>query len=153
MTFTLDSNILINLNRIYPRDIFGSLWDSVEEAIGNGFVCICEEVLRELHRGGDDLHKWAKSFTNFTCAITTAELGTVGQIASAHPEWVRGQVNAADPFIIAHAKSEGSVIVTEETRKGPGTADKNLKIPNVADAHNVTCVKFFEFVRSQGWSF
>lgn len=153
MTFTLDSNILINLNRIYPRDIFGSLWDSVEDSINQGDLCICEAVLREILRGGDDLHVWAKGFPNFTCSVDTEELVTVGEIATDHPDWVRGQVNEADPFIIAHAKSEGSRIVTEESRKGPGTEDRNLKIPNVAGEHGVTCMRFFDFVRSQGWNF
>jgi hypothetical protein len=153
MTFTLDTNILINLSRLYPRDIFASIWDSFEEAIGAGDVCICEAVLRELHRGGDDLHDWAKDLPGFVCPATDEELATVGEIAVAHPDWVRGAVNEADPFVIAHAKADGLVIVTEEGRKGPGTHDKNLKIPNVADEHGVTCMKFFDFMRGQGWQF
>lgn len=153
MTFTLDSNILINLVRTYPRDIFGSLWDSIETAVEDEQVCICEAVLREVHRGGDELHEWARGLDGFTCAVTEQELETVAEIAVAHPEWVRGPVNEADPFVIAHAKAEESVIVTEENRKGPGTIDKNLKIPNVAEEHGVRCMKFFDFVRTHGWSF
>lgn len=153
MSFTLDSNILINLIRLYPRDIFGSIWDSIETTVGNGDVCICEAVLREVHRGGDELHSWAKGLNGFTCPTTNEELQTVGEIATAHPEWVRGQVNEADPFVIAHAKESEAVIVTEEGRKGPGTEDRNLKIPNVADEHGVACIKFFDFVRGQGWKF
>ncbi|WP_313407247.1 DUF4411 family protein [Aeromicrobium sp.] len=153
MRSTLDTNILINLGRIYPRDIFGSLWDSIESAITNGEVCICAAVLRELNRGGDVLHSWAKSFPGFTCQPTADELMTVAEIGLAHPDWVQGQLNEADPFVVAHAKWNHAPIVTEENRKGPGTIDENLKIPNVADEHGVKCQKFFEFVRSQGWSF
>lgn len=153
MSFSLDSNILINLIRIYPRDIFESLWDSIEASVASDEVCICEAVLREIHRGGDDLHTWAKNLDGFVCDVTDDELATVASIAVDHPDWVRGQVNEADPFLIAHAKAEGSVIITEENRKGPGTLDKNLKIPNVAIEHGVECMKFFEFMRAQGWSF
>jgi len=153
VSFTLDSNILINLVRIYPRDIFGSLWESIESAVEGEELCICEAVLREVRRGGDNLHSWARGLDGFTCSITDEELLTVADIAVGHPDWVRGQVNEADPFVIAHAKSEGSVIVTEENRKGLGTLDKNLKIPNVADEHGVQCMKFFQFVRAHGWSF
>lgn len=152
-SLTLDSNILINLMRTYPRDIFGSLWESIELAADENHVCICEAVLREIKRGGDELHAWAKAIDGFTCQVTDAELVTVGLIANEHREWVRGQVNEADPFVIAHAKAEATVVVTEEGRKGPGTLDKNLKIPNVADEHGVKCMKFFEFVRAHGWSF
>lgn len=152
MTFTLDSNILIGLMRNYPRDIFGSLWESIEE-LAAGPECICEAVLNEVHRGGDELYKWARSLDGFVCSATDQELAIVAEIATAHPDWVRGQVNEADPFVIAHAEIEGSVVVTEENRKGPGTADKNLKIPNVADERGVKCMKFFEFVRKNGWKF
>lgn len=153
MTFTLDTNILINLSRQYPRDIFGSIWDSIEGAVLLGEVCICEAVLREVNRGGDDLYTWAKGLKGFVCATTDDELKTVAKIAIDHPEWVRGQKNEGDPFIIAHAKHESSEIVTEEKVTGPGTAEKNLRIPAVADEHGVSCVKFLEFVRGQGWTY
>lgn len=153
MTFTLDTNILINLSRLYPRDIFGSIWDALEQLAEDGEACICEAVLREVHRGGDHLHSWAKGLPDFMCPVTDDELNTVAEIAAAHPEWVRGPLNEADPFVIAHAKSEGSIVVTEETRKGPNTEDRNQKIPNVADEHGVSCIKFFDFVRQRGWNF
>jgi hypothetical protein len=66
---------------------------------------------------------------------------------------VQGQLNEADPFVIAHAKAESSTVVTEETRKGPNTAEKNLKIPNVADEHGVEVLTFFDYIRREGWSF
>lgn len=153
MKFTLDTNILINLRRNYPRDIFPGLWESIETSVLSRESCICEAVLREIKRGGDDLHKWAKDLQGFVCAVTGAELTTVADIARAHPGWVQGQLNEADPFIIAHAKAEPSVIVTEENRKGPNTDDKNQKIPNIADEHSVATMKFFDYMRSNGWAF
>ena len=110
-------------------------------------------MLRELKRGGDDLHKWAKDLSGFVCAVSGTELTTVADIARAHPGWVQGQLNEADPFIIAHAKAEPSVIVTEENRKGPNTDDKNQKIPNIADEHSVATMKFFDYMRANGWAF
>ena len=89
MKFTLDSNILINLARTYPRDIFGSLWDSIERAVADEGVCICEAVLREVHRGGDSLHSWARGLDGFVCSVTDEELATVAAIAVKHPDWVR----------------------------------------------------------------
>ncbi|MVZ91682.1 DUF4411 family protein [Microbacter sp. ANSKLAB05] len=153
MTYTLDSNILIGLVQRYPRDIFPGIWDSIEDSIQRGESCICEAVHREVHRIGDGLHKWAKDLPGFVCTTTEDELETVAQIATDHPGWVQGQLNEADPFVIAHAKTEGSAIVTEENRKGPNTAERNLKIPNVADEHSVGVLKFFDYVRREGWSF
>lgn len=153
MSHTLDTNILINMTRLYPRDIFPALWESLESLVAAGECCICQAVLTEIHRGGDDLHKWAKDLPAFVCEATDGEMVTVAEIAVAHPQWVQEQLNEADPFVIAHAKAEHSVLVTEENRKGPGVIDKNQKIPNIADEHNVHVIKFFEFVRAQGWQF
>lgn len=153
MTYTLDSNILIGLVRTYPRDIFPAVWANIESAVQAGDSCICQAILREVHRGGDDLHTWAKTLPGFVCPATDEELATVAEIGVAHPGWVQGQLNEADPFVIAHAKAEGSTIVTEEGRKGPNTLDKNQKIPNIADEHHVDTVKFFDYLRAHGWQF
>ena len=153
MTYTLDTNILIGLMQRYPRDIFPAMWESIETAVAEGDSCICEAILREVRRGGDELHSWAKNLDGFVCSATDEELVTVAEIGLAHPEWVQGQLNEADPFVIAHAKLEQSTIVTEENRKGPNTEDKNQKIPNIADEHNVETVKFFDYVRTHGWQF
>lgn len=153
MTYTLDANILIGLVRLYPRDIFPAMWTSLEAAVAEGDSCICEAILREVHRGGDELHAWAKNLDGFVCPATDEELAVVAEIGADHPEWVQGQLNEADPFVIAHAKLENSTIVTEENRKGPNTEDRNQKIPNIADEHGVKTIKFFDYVRDKGWRF
>lgn len=129
------------------------MWTNIESSIEAGDSCICQAILVEIHRGGDDLHKWAKGLPQFVCVATDEELALVADISKTHPDWVQGQLNAADPFVIAHAKLEKSTIVTEESRKGPNTVDKNQKIPNIADEHGVDTMKFFDYVRENGWRF
>lgn len=129
------------------------MWKHIESAVEADDACICEAILREVHRGGDDMHSWAKNLEGFVCPATDEELAVVAEIAAAHPEWVQGQLNEAAPFVIAHAKVEKSTIVTEENRKGPNTADKNQKISNIAEEHGVETIKFFDYVRQQGWQF
>ncbi len=75
------------------------------------------------------------------------------QITAAHPDWVQEQQNAADPWVVANATVFGRVILTEETLKGPGTVDRNLKIPNVAAGFDVACVNFNQLARREGWAF
>lgn len=154
MKVTLDTNIIVYLQNRYPRDIFKSLWDLIEFEASHGDACICEAIFQELERGGDDLADWAKSIPNFVCSTSSNELGTVKKIGDDYPGWVREQKNAGDPFIIAHAKAEDRLIVTDEKRKGAGAvADKNQKIPNIADEHGVSCQSFFEYMRSRNWTF
>ena len=153
MCYTLDANILINMERVYAREFFASLWDSMEVTAKNGDICLCEVAQNELNRGNDGLVSWAKSIPGFVRKTTDAELSIVAQIAIAHPQWVQGQKNYGDPFIIAQAKVFNMVVVTEETRKGTGADDKNQKIPNIADEWGVTCIRFFDLLRAQGWRF
>ena len=153
MRYTLDSNILINMERLYPPDIFTTLWAAIEALAHQGNACICEAVLRELERGDDDLHSWAKQLSGFVCPTHQNEVGTVTLISNAHAGWVSGTENEADPWVIAHGLQEARTVVTEEGLKGPGTLDKNLKIPNVALEHGVPTMKFFAFVKAQGWTF
>ena len=43
------------------------------------------------------------------CKTTDDEMITAAGISSAHPDWVRGENNCGDPFIMAHVKAEGSL--------------------------------------------
>lgn len=151
-THTLDANILIALERLYPRDVFGFLWEGFESAVAAGEVCLCEEAHDELSRGTDGLHDWAKNLKGFVCKVTDEEFELAQAIAGAHPEWVRERTNAADPFVIAHAKCDEVVIVTNERRAGRGVIDKNQKIPNVASEHGVACMDFLSYVRHKQWT-
>ena len=151
--YTLDTNILINLERRYPRDIFPGVWEAVELLADEQRGCICREVLEELTLGGDNLQNWAKTLNGFVCEVTDDEVTIVVEISAAHPDWVQGQRNAADPWLIAHASVSSRTIVTEETRAGAGVIDANQKVPNVATEHQVETLTFFEFARAEGWSF
>lgn len=151
--FTVDTNILINLSRHYPRDIFPGPWNALESMIDAGRLCMCPDVLEELSRGGDDLHGWAKRYDGFVCEVSDEEVATVAEIAQLFPGWVQGEFNAADPWLVAHASAEARVIVTEEKLAGHGVIDKNQKVPNVAAAVGVETVNFFGLARSESWSF
>lgn len=141
------------MERRYPREFFSSLWDSMEAAVVHGEICMCEVAQNELERGDDNLSAWVKGIPGFVCKTTDEEFETVSVISAAHPAWVQGQKNYGDPFVIAHAKSDQVVIVTEERRSGINTEDRNQKIPNIADEYGVTCIKFFDLLRAQGWKF
>ena len=153
MGYTLDANILINMERLYPKEFFKSLWERMESVAISKNICICYVIFTEVERGGPELSNWAKGIDGFSCETTSDEMNTVGEISQKHPDWIQGQKNSGDPFIIAHAKYDSRIIVTEEKWANPGTLDKNQKIPNVAKEHNVECINFFEFMRRKKWTF
>lgn len=151
--FTIDTNILIDMERHYPRDIFGSLWVALESSIDQGRACICQDVLDELAVGGDELHKWAKSYPDFVCSITQVDINLAQQISQKYPDWARDEKNAADPFVVAHAMNTKRHIVTNEKHAGPGVLSHNQKMPNVAEAHGLKTYKLMEWIRLEEWSF
>lgn len=150
--YTLDSNIIINLNRTYPRELFPSLWEALEDLAVKGSICVCEEVFHEIESGGDALARWIED-RGIICPLSQAESDRATEISQRYPGWVQGRTNGADPYIVAHSLIEGSVIVTNERRAGNGVADSNQKIPNVADTYGQTTLDFLSFLRTLRWVF
>jgi hypothetical protein len=107
----------------------------------------------ELDRVEDSCAAWCRSFPGFVQEATDGEVTIVATIATAHPDWVSEGQNEADPWLVAHAAVHDRVVVTEERRKGPDVADRNLKIPNVADEHGVRCIDFNNLARERSWVF
>lgn len=152
-SYTIDTNIIVTLNREQPRDIYPSVWDALEALIADGRCVMNREAYEELVQVDDECAPWAKAQKGFVEDTTDAELAVVDVITTNHPGWVQESKNAADPFVIAQAVEQDLVVVTFERRKGPGTADHNLKIPNVADEWDVECIDFKELARREGWVF
>ncbi|MDI6784614.1 MAG: DUF4411 family protein, partial [bacterium] len=53
----------------------------------------------------------------------------------------------ADPFLIALAKTEGAIIITQESKTNPN------KIPAVAANYQVKTIDLFEFFNERGLKF
>jgi len=151
--YTLDTSILIDLEHRYPRDVFPSAWEALENLIDEQRACVCSEVVEETKRGTDELHRWASAYPGFACPLTDEDVAEATSISGAFPDWVRNEKNAADPFLIAHARVTGRVVVTDERAAGPGALNHNLKVPNVAGTVGVETMTFVEFARAEGWRF
>ena len=67
MGYTLDANILINMERLYPKEFFKSLWERMESVAISKNICICYVIFTEVERGGPELSNWAKGIDGFIC--------------------------------------------------------------------------------------
>lgn len=150
---TIDTNIIVTLNREQPRDIYPSVWNAIEDLIATGRCVMNREVYEELKAVDDECAPWAKARDGFIHETTNDELTVVQSITSQHPGWVQPTKNAADPFVIAQAAERGLAVITAERRKGSGAQDPNLAIPNVADEWEVECVTFQILARRERWTF
>ena len=151
--YTVDTNIIVTLNREQPRDVYRSVWEALEALIAEGRCVMNRGAYEELREVDDECAPWARTQGNFVVETALEELAAVDAITSAHPDWVQERKNAADPFIVAQAAEQELVIVTGERRRGSGVEDRNLRIPNVADEWDVECVTFTELARREGWVF
>ena len=65
--------------------------------------------------------------------------------------WTWSQVNVADPWLIAAGSLYGYPIVTNETRNGgrqKSHPSKKTKIPDIADAFKVKCIRFIDVLEA-----
>ncbi|WP_458681968.1 DUF4411 family protein [Prescottella equi] len=151
--YVIDTNALVYLNMYTPEDIHPSIWRAVEKLIAEERAIIPRDVLDELGRVEDVLAPWAKGLAGFVQEADDADVGVVAEISESYPGWVSGTQNAADPWVIAHAARMDALIVTNERAKGPGAADHNLRIPNIAVKYDIECVTLNDLGRREGWRF
>ncbi len=151
--YSVDTSSIIRLHRELPRDVFPTVWEHLENLIAAGRAFLPRDCHEELKKKDDHLVSWASRLDGFVVQPDSAEVSVATAITADHPDWVQEQQNAGDPWVVANAVVHSRIVLTEEAMKGPGTTDKNLKIPNVAHEHDVSCVNFNQLARTEGWSF
>lgn len=152
MKFAIDTNVIIEWWKIsYPKDYFPSFWDWFKEKLVSGDIILCECVYKEVSAGQDSLSIWLKS-----CVISnniTVESDASNNVIQRYAEVINSAnnnklykpsaltefANVADGWLIAHAKANNYVVVTNETFDS--NCKKRVKIPNICVALNVQYIK------------
>jgi hypothetical protein len=153
MPYCLDTNAFIDCwTRLYPIDIFPGIWEKLEGLAESGDLICPREVLEELSRKEDGVHRWAKDrqdlmFVELDEAIQDA----TSAILAGFPLLVKefAERTQADPFVIAVAQVRGIPVVTQEHSGRAGRP----KIPDVCAALDVQCIDVLQFIRENGWTF
>lgn len=116
----------------------------------NGDVFVIEEVLRELERKDDGIHKWIKEREAMVVPIDAEVQRYVAQIMSKYGRLVDSKKNRSvgDPWVIALAQARRLTVVTGE--KATGSLLKP-KIPDVCKDLGLSCIDIVDFFRKQGW--
>ena len=151
--YLLDSNILIDAkNGAYGLDFCPAFWDWLLQSHSRGLLGSIDAVKNELLAGQDELARWAREApSSFFQQATTSGLEIVGQIANytaarGYPPAEQARfLSKADPFLIAHAKAENHVVVTNE--KAVPANSRKIKIPNVCSAFGVECRSIYDVIR------
>jgi len=132
-------------------DAFPSLWRHIDQMIQDGGFLCPDEVLVELERKDDELHRWAKQRPDLFHPLDDDLQVAVAEILATFPTLVNSKRfrSQADPFVIGLARITGRTVVTEEYA---GSAT-NPRIPYVCTHYGIQCIKLLELIRRQGWSF
>lgn len=152
-SYTVDTNVIILLNRYQPRDVYEGPWSALEGLVAEGRACMPREAYEELLLVDDYCAPWAKDLPGFVADASQAELAVVRDITRMHAEWVQDRKNAADPFVVAHAVVRDRLVVTHERMARRNVSDKNLGIPNVAAEFGIECIDFADVARRERWQF
>lgn len=127
MEYIIDSDILINMYRKYPRDKnnYDRIWIHLESLIESGEVLICKEVYLEIQRGGDDLYRWLNNFSDKIIDSDRDIQTELGRIMNTYAFVFTEQPSkhGADPWVIALAIVREGIVVTNE---GGGALNRHI---------------------------
>lgn len=153
MKYSIDTSALIEgWYRRFPPDIVPGFWDNLDELIQNGNLKATEEVLVELEKKHDVIHNWVKERENLFILIDEEIQFVVREILSNHKTLIDSRRNrsSADPFVIALAKINSSIVITEEL---PTQSDNRPHIPDVCDALNIEYINLIDLSTIENWKF
>jgi hypothetical protein len=149
--FSLDTSGLLDAwVRHYPLDVFPTIWSHMEVAAKKGEILVIDEVVLELKRKDDGIHKWVQEREAMIVPIDGEVQRHLSEIMNKYPRLVDTRKNRSgcDPWVIALARARGLTVVTGE--KATGTLVRP-KIPDVCKDLGVPCIEIVEFFRKQGW--
>jgi hypothetical protein len=155
--YVFDTNSLSVLFDNFYLDRFPSLWEKFDELLLSGRIISVREVYNEIMRRYRDTRQveWAKDHREFFVQPSVEEMQFVGKIFDV-PHFrnlIRKRETlvgtpVADPFLIAKAKVENRLLVTQESLK-PNAA----KIPNICDHFGIQYINLEGFMEREGWQF
>lgn len=152
MIYCIDTSSLIDCwARMYPIDVFPSLWSELDAMVEEGRLLILDEVYEELKKISDGLTAWLSERSGHLVLLNEEiQLVARDRVLAKFPKLIdsmKGR-NAADPWVIALGIVTDGVVVTGERTHGN---DKRPRIPLVCQYLDVPCRSTLDFVRAQGW--
>jgi len=136
-----------------PPAVFPAVWTSLEQLVVAGRLIAPREVLRELAKRDDVVHKWATANGHMFVNLDGPQQTMLTQIMTDFPGWVDlgASTPVADPFVIALARSGTAprCVVSHENPGGPGA----FKIPNVCQRYSVEHLRLVDVFVREGWTF
>ncbi|MCL2471372.1 MAG: DUF4411 family protein [Propionibacteriaceae bacterium] len=153
--YILDTSVFIEAKqRYYDLEVVPGFWDWLDVEYRSGVLVSVQQVLAEILARDDELTAWAKSRGSMFCLPDHQVQIAMGDVSAwalttYAREYADNFLNVADSQIVAFAKAHAWVVVTNEQPEGPLKKRKQVKIPDVCRAMNVTCVGPFKMLKDE----
>ena len=156
--YCLDANVLIQAwQKYYSPKFCPDYWDLLKELGSTDKIYVPKMVFEEIVRTEDELAAWLKTSKIKIHEIKAEVTECLKKIYAADPRHEHLVDNIkkrslADPWVIAHALSDNSCVVTKEEKITASNSDK-IRIPNVCENMGVRCINDFQFVEEMNIKF
>jgi hypothetical protein len=157
--YCVDASSLIKMKQDYPRKVFPTLWEKMEELVRVGRLIAPDEVQKEIEK--DDLWgPWAKQNKKMFKRPDQDQINAAKDVVTRFPSIAKpGKFGpAADPFVVGLVRLENKrlsdslldsrtrcAVVTEE--RGPS------RLPGACAQHKVTCITLVDLFQTEAWVF
>ncbi len=152
--YCIDTSSLIHAwRRAYPIRNFQPIWDRIDELIETRRLLSTVEVLKELEKGDDDLHEWAKERQAMFVDIEGDEIQIlVSKILDQYSRLVDTRKNRSvtDPFVIAVASLNNPPLIVV-TQEGATNKIDEPRIPDVCVKEGLGCISILELIIREDW--
>lgn len=165
--YLLDTNIYVNAyERYYRNNYFPAFWAKFAPIMNNHVIIpkiVRDEItksdwflewLSENYQDGVINHKdYSEGWQTILEYVRSCGLYTDKALSDQAKGWA--QENVADPWLIAIAKQDDLILVSDETKianLGQGNLVSKAKIPDICDRQNVRCITMNEFFGEIGLS-
>jgi len=154
--YLLDTNILVEAHkRYYGFDLCPGFWRALIRQHHDKRIFSIDRVKREIAVGKDKLTKWTRRSVLKAFFRKTDDPAIIEQFGKM-VAWVQSEVQyrseakaefatVADGWLVACAKAEGLIVVTEEVYNQ--NIQKRVPIPNVCRQFQVEYINTFEMLR------
>jgi hypothetical protein len=148
MTYTLDTNFLIDAARIhFPIKEHSDFWIWLAQLGEQGIVTISTQVYEEVMAGNDHLAEWLHTHRSVLVQDTLNYIQALPQVLQSYEVVDEATLERlkADPYVIAHAVTLGGCVVTREIPNS-AIAPHNKKISSICMALKVPFHTFSRFM-------
>lgn len=154
--YSVDSSSLMDWQaRYYPSDVFTTLVTRIDALIsGNRFIApvlVREEIAAV---GTIGLNEWADARSAIfvpTVQLLSDAQGIQNQFTGLRDP--KAEYEEADAYVIALAKQNGGIVVTQETSAAEKRNPRRTHyIPDVCRELGIPCISLIGLMRREGWT-